>query len=83
MSNDTNEKDMEDLREVKDDEANITEEISNNTESTETGNEDEYEKICYVCRRPESKTGKMVNMPGGLCVCTDCLERSFNSFGSM
>lgn len=42
--------------------------------------EDEYEKICYVCRRPESKAGKMIDMPGGICVCTDCLQKSFNSF---
>jgi ATP-dependent Clp protease ATP-binding subunit ClpX len=27
-------------------------------------NDDEYEKICYMCRRPESKAGKMVTMPG-------------------
>ncbi|MCR5737512.1 MAG: ATP-dependent Clp protease ATP-binding subunit ClpX [Eubacterium sp.] len=82
MSNDTNEKDIEDLREVKDEETVATEESFNDTVPTDT-DDDEYEKICYVCRRPESKTGKMVNMPGGLCVCADCLERSFNSFGSM
>lgn len=45
-----------------------------------TGNEDQYEKICYVCRRPESKAGTMIDMPGGICVCADCLQKSFNSF---
>ena len=31
----------------------------NSTDSTARGNggSDEYEKICYVCRRPESKAG--------------------------
>ena len=30
------------------------------------GKEDEgYEKVCYMCRRPESKTGPMISMPGG------------------
>lgn len=42
--------------------------------------EDEYEKICYVCRRPESKAGTMIDMPGGISVCADCLQKSFNSF---
>ena len=42
-------------------------------------NEDEYEKICYVCRRPESRAGKMVSMPGNIYVCTDCLQRSFDT----
>ena len=61
---------------------NIEETNSNNSGATENknNNEDEYEKICYVCRRPESKAGKMIDMPGGICVCADCLQKSFNSF---
>ena len=31
-------------------------------------NNDNYEKICYMCRRPESKAGPMISMPGA-CVC--------------
>lgn len=54
-----------------------TKEVS---QEVENKGEDEYEKICYVCRRPESKAGKMIDMPGGICVCTDCLQKSFNSF---
>ncbi len=41
--------------------------------------EDEYEKVCCVCRRPESKAGKMVTMPGGLDVCRDCMQKAFDS----
>lgn len=64
---------------------NIEETNSSNSGSTENknNNEDEYEKICYVCRRPESKAGKMIDMPGGICVCADCLQKSFNSFKNM
>ncbi len=57
-----------------------TEEITNRKDGS---SEDEYEKICYVCRRPESKAGKMIDMPGGICVCTDCLQKSFNSVQNM
>lgn len=53
---------------------------SENGDSSDKSNEDEYEKICYVCRRPESKAGTMIDMPGGICVCVDCLQKSFNSF---
>ena len=53
---------------------------SENGDSSDKSNEDEYEKICYVCRRPESKAGTMIDMPGGICVCADCLQKSFNSF---
>lgn len=55
--------------------------VDSNEPSKDNDNkEDQYEKICYVCRRPESKAGKMIDMPGGICVCTDCLQKSFNSF---
>ena len=53
---------------------------SENGDSSDKSNEDEYEKICYVCRRPESKAGTMIDMPRGICVCADCLQKSFNSF---
>lgn len=60
----------------------INSNTGSNTNNTNS-NEDEYEKICYVCRRPESKAGKMIDMPGGICVCTDCLQKSFNSFQNL
>lgn len=41
--------------------------------------EQEYEKICYLCRRPESKAGSMIVMPGNLCLCHDCLQKTFDS----
>ncbi len=41
--------------------------------------EDQYEKICYICRRTESKAGPMINMPGGMCLCHDCMQKSFDS----
>ena len=40
---------------------------------------DEYERICYICRRPESRAGKMVVMPGNLQVCPDCLQKAFDT----
>lgn len=42
-------------------------------------NDDEYEKICYICRRPESKTGKMIEMPNHIYICPDCMQKTFDS----
>ena len=42
-------------------------------------NEDEYEKVCFVCRRPESKTGKMITMQGNLHICPDCMQKTFDT----
>ena len=39
----------------------------------------EYEKICYICRRPESKAGSMIVMPGNMCLCHDCMQKAFDS----
>ena len=41
-------------------------------------NADNYEKICYMCRRPESKAGPMITMPGGMCLCHDCMQKAFD-----
>lgn len=40
---------------------------------------EEYEKICFMCRRPESKAGKMISLPNHICVCQDCMQKAFDS----
>lgn len=51
----------------------------NMTDNNQNINDDEYEKICFVCRRPESKTGKQVTMPGEITICPDCMQRTFDA----
>ncbi|MBR5967033.1 MAG: ATP-dependent Clp protease ATP-binding subunit ClpX, partial [Lachnospiraceae bacterium] len=41
-------------------------------------NNNEYEDICYMCRRPESVAGKMLKMTGNMCVCRDCMQKTFD-----
>lgn len=43
---------------------------------------DEYEKVCFVCRRPESRAGKMIVMPNDIYICQDCMQRTFDSINS-
>ena len=45
----------------------------------EDGSEGEYEKFCFLCRRPESVAGPMVDLPNNIHICTDCMQKSFNS----
>ncbi|MBQ6408309.1 MAG: ATP-dependent Clp protease ATP-binding subunit ClpX [Butyrivibrio sp.] len=42
-------------------------------------NKSEYEDVCFVCRRPESKAGKMFHMPNNICVCNDCLQKTMDN----
>ena len=53
--------------------------VKDQTKQTGNTDEQEYEKICYVCRRPESKAGSMIMMPGGMCLCHDCMQKAFDS----
>ena len=41
--------------------------------------EDGYEKICFICHRPESVTGRMIDLPNNITVCPDCMQRSFDA----
>ncbi len=67
---------MEDFREV--DENNNP--IGGDSDGTDGGNNgghdnSEYEEICFVCRRPESKAGKMFRLPNKINICEDCMQR--------
>lgn len=61
--------------EEKDDFREVMEENGDNVQN----NEQEYEKICYMCRRPESKAGCMIVIPGNMCLCHDCMQKTFDS----
>ncbi len=39
----------------------------------------EYEDVCFVCRRPESKAGKMFHLPNNICVCDDCMHKTMDA----
>ena len=40
----------------------------------------DYEQYCSMCHRPESQCGKVMKLPGGLNICPDCMQKSFDTF---
>ena len=44
--------------------------------------DDGYEEFCFMCRRPESQTGKLIHLPGNLCVCSHCRDSCSSCHGS-
>ena len=40
--------------------------------------EKKYEEICYLCKRPESKAGKMIHIPNNISICQDCMQKTFD-----
>lgn len=80
-----------DFREVETENKDIVEEVVADVETAEENvdepadsydDSNDYEDICYVCRRPESIAGKMISIYGGLKVCVDCMQRTMDAMNS-
>lgn len=52
------------------------------TEERQQKEEDEYERYCFLCHRPESVTGPLIDMPNHISVCSDCMQKSFDAMAS-
>ena len=63
-------------------EINFNDEDQNKTGNEPEQDEEEYEKICYLCHRPESKTGKMISLPQNISICPDCMQKTFDTMNS-
>ena len=57
----------------------IEKEQTDDAPDTNKDERDGYEDICYICRRPESKAGKMIKIPNNICICRDCMQKTFDS----
>ena len=59
-------------------------EDKDNTENSENKENKEkesgYEKVCFLCHRPESKVPKLINLPNNIVICTDCMQKTFDQF---
>ena len=54
----------------------------NKEEFTTEQDTKEYEDICYICRRPESVAGKMIHIQDAICICNDCMQKTFDSMNT-
>ena len=68
---------MEDYREVTD--GDLPEKKSESGQTNDEKKESEYEQICFVCRRPESKAGRMYKLPNNICICEDCMHKTMDA----
>lgn len=41
-----------------------------------------FEEVCFMCRRPESAAGKLVHLPNHICVCSECMQKAFDSMNN-
>ena len=53
--------------------------MSDDIKRDDKDNKNKPEEICYLCRRPESKAGKMMHVPGNITICSDCMQKTFDT----
>ena len=53
-------------------------EVKENEKGQDT-DKNEYEDVCFICRRPESKAGRMFKLPNSICVCDDCMHKTMET----
>ncbi len=58
----------------------MPEDINNKNKNND---DKDYEDVCFICRRPESKAGKMLHIPNNICICNDCMQKTFNSMSNI
>ena len=64
---------------IVEEDGSVTEETKPVTTDPETSKkEDEFEKVCMLCHRPESTAGKMIELPNHMNVCQDCMQKSMD-----
>ncbi len=74
----------ESIRETEEDEFRddfdiVDEEDFDAYDDPEEDEDKEYEDVCFVCRRPESVTGKQFKLPNNICVCNDCMHKTMDA----
>jgi len=52
---------------------------SDQNDTEDAKKESEYEDVCFICRRPESKAGKMFKLPNNITVCSDCMHKTMDT----
>lgn len=62
-----------------DDKEELTEAAGENEQEND---KDEYENFCFLCRRPESQCKGMIELPNNIHICTDCMQKSFDSMNT-
>ena len=59
----------------------MAEDFDDKEQKTEDLTEDDdrsYEHFCFMCRRPESECSGMIELPNGIHVCNDCMQKSLD-----
>ena len=59
--------------------ADTAKENSTEKKADDKKDSSEYEDVCFICRRPESKAGRMFKLPNHICICDDCMHKTMET----
>ena len=59
----------------------IRDDVDKKDDNSKNGDRSGYEKVCYMCHRPESKVEKMMTFPNNITICSDCMQKTFDQIG--
>lgn len=81
---DQDKRDDLDMIDMTEDKGNTQEETEEKDKTSQGTQEDydkdtEYEDVCFICRRPESKAGRMFKLPNHISVCSDCMHKTMDT----
>ena len=80
ISEDGNHQDNGETTQVTESTDQTTDKSTDNTsENPSDKKESEYEDVCFICRRPESKAGRMFKLPNHICICDDCMHKTMET----
>lgn len=74
--------DKEFTNEENKDETDIITEKPEDVVKDDNDDTDEYEKVCFICNRPESMVGQIFDLPNNLTVCNECMKKSFDAMSN-
>lgn len=78
-SNDNTSDDNKKNDSVNEDNIDTDEIDTDSNNSDDQDDTDDYEEVCFLCKRIESRAGKMVHIPNNICICADCMQKTFDS----
>jgi ATP-dependent Clp protease ATP-binding subunit ClpX len=52
--------------------------LTTQTDMQDESEEKIYEDVCFMCHRPESKTGKMIHLTKEISICPECMQRTMD-----
>lgn len=59
----------------------MSEDITKTDQIDHTNDRDGYNRVCYLCHRTEDKVEKMITIPNNICICSDCMQKTFDQIG--